>query len=122
VDLFAQPLVRAIFRSRELFLGASLMISAAPQVSSRPLNSIGWVVLAEVPDRQVVVGAVTKRWEPKFTFRGISRDAFASFTEPGFVKIAWTIRADPEGPIASICRTETRAIATDPLARAQFRR
>jgi hypothetical protein len=37
------------------------------------------------------------------------------------VKIAWTLRADPLGSDASIFSTETRAIATDPTARARFR-
>jgi hypothetical protein len=83
---------------------------------------MGWIVLAEVPDRQVVVGAVTKPWQPNVTFRGIPPDAFASFAESGFVKIVWTLRADPEGANASIFRTETRAIATDSSARALFRR
>jgi hypothetical protein len=38
------------------------------------------------------------------------------------VKIAWTLRADPVDGEASIFRTETRAIATDAIARARFRR
>jgi hypothetical protein len=83
---------------------------------------MGWLVLAELPDRQVVVGAVTKPWEPNVTFRGIPPETFAAFDEPGYVKIVWTIRAHPDGPHASIFRTETRAVATDSAARAQFRR
>jgi hypothetical protein len=38
------------------------------------------------------------------------------------VKIAWNLRVDPIGANASIFRTETRAAATDPAARAKFRR
>jgi len=38
------------------------------------------------------------------------------------VKIVWTLRADAIGANASIFRTETRAVATDPAARAKFRR
>ena len=44
------------------------------------------------------------------------------FSEPGYVKIAWPIRADPLADDHSVFRTETRAVATDPLARARFRR
>jgi len=47
---------------------------------------------------------------------------FAAFDEPGFVKIAWTLRADPTGAGGSIFRTETRAIATNAEARRKFRR
>jgi hypothetical protein len=45
-------------------------------------------VLADVPEREVVVGAVTKPWEANVTFRALPPDQFAGFAEPGFVKIA----------------------------------
>jgi len=122
VDLFEQPLVRAIFRTRELLLGARPDDQHRPAGLLASAQSMGWVVLAEVPDRQVVVGAVTKPWEPDVNFRGVPPETFAAFDEPGCVKIVWTIRADPDGPHASIFRTETRAVATDSAARAQFRR
>jgi hypothetical protein len=122
VDLFEQPLVRAIFRSRELLLGARADHHHRPAGLLASAQSMGWLVLAELPDRQVVVGAVTKPWEPNVTFRGVPPETFAAFDEPGCVKIVWTIRADPDGPHASIFRTETRAVATDSAARAQFRR
>ena len=41
---------------------------------------------------------------------------------PSYVKIAWTLRADPIGERESHFRTETRVVATDPSARARFRR
>jgi hypothetical protein len=49
-------------------------------------------------------------------------ERFAAFAEPEYVKIAWTLRADPVADGSSIFRTETRAIATDSAARARFRR
>ena len=78
-------------------------------------------MLAEVPDREVVVGAVTRPWEANVTFRALPADRFAAFSEPGYVKIAWTLRAESIGATDSIFRTETRAVATDPTARARFR-
>jgi hypothetical protein len=48
--------------------------------------------------------------------------AFAAFAEPDYVKIVWMLRADPIGDTASIFRPETRAIATDLVARSKFRR
>jgi hypothetical protein len=47
---------------------------------------------------------------------------FAAFNEPGYVKIAWTLRADPVDAGSSIFRTETRVTTTDEIARARFRR
>jgi hypothetical protein len=54
--------------------------------------------------------------------RALPPDQFTAFHEPGYVKIAWTLRADPTGPAASVARTETRALATDADARTKFRR
>jgi len=42
--------------------------------------------------------------------------------QTGYVKIAWTLRADPVGPTGSIFRHETRVATTDAAARAKFRR
>jgi hypothetical protein len=67
------------------------------------------------------MGAVTKPWEPNVTFRAIPPEDFAAFSEPGYIKIAWTLRADPIDAQTSLFRTETRAAATDACARARFR-
>ena len=113
VDFQQSALIRAIFKGRELMLGA------APDVSERPrgllalTTSLGWGVLAEVPDREVVVGAVTQPWKANVVFRALPPDAFAAFNEPDYVKIVWTLRADPIGAGQSIARTETRVMTTD---------
>jgi len=65
---------------------------------------------------------VTRPWEADVTFRPIPHEAFAGFDEPGYVKIVWTLRADPAGVNAAIFRTETRAAGTDAAARRRFRR
>jgi hypothetical protein len=49
-------------------------------------------------------------------------DEFSAFNEPGYLKIAWTLRVDPIDAGRSLFRTETRATATGPEARAKFRR
>ena len=79
-------------------------------------------MLAEIPGREIVMGAVTQPWMANVVFRALPPDEFASFHEPDYVKIVWTLRADPRGPSESTFRTETRAVATDPGPRARFRR
>jgi hypothetical protein len=120
--LQASPIVRTLVTAREILLGAAPDPRQHPRGLLAEVLSLGWGVLAEVPDREVVVGAVTKPWEANVVFRALSPDRFAAFDEPGYVKIAWTIRADPIDASTSIFRTETRAIATDPAARRRFRR
>jgi hypothetical protein len=122
VDLQASPVVRTIIRAREVILGATPDERLRPRGLLAEVQSLGWGVLAEVPGREVVVGAVTKPWEANVTFRALPPDQFATFNEPGYVKIAWTIRADPLNATESVFRTETRAVATDTSARSRFRR
>jgi hypothetical protein len=115
------PVVRAIFRGRELLLGGRHGEPAARGLVDEML-SLGWRMLAEAPGREMVFGAVTQPWKADVRFRGLPPEEFAEFNEPGFVKIAWTISVEPAGPGASVFRTETRATTTDHEARTRFRR
>jgi hypothetical protein len=122
LDLFDAPLVRAVFRGRQLMLRAAADPRPRPRGLLAEVQSLGWVVLAQIPGQEIVVGAVTKPWEANVTFRSVPANAFASFDEPDYVKIAWTLRADATGAGSSVFRTETRAVATDAAARSKFRR
>lgn len=121
-DLLGLPLVRLIFKAREFVLGARPGDRPRPRDLLRAVQELGWGVLAERQDREIVMGAVTTPWEPDVTFHAIPTPDFALFSEPGFVKIAWTLRADPINDCTSVFLTETRAIATDESARVRFRR
>ncbi|HWJ55542.1 MAG TPA: hypothetical protein VNR90_04975 [Vicinamibacterales bacterium] len=120
-DLQQSPIARVIFRAREVILGSEPDAAARPNGLLALTQSLGWRVLAEVPGREVVMGAVTRPWEANVTFRGLPPDEFAAFDEADYVKIAWTLRADPLEDGGCIFRTETRAIATDMHARDKFR-
>ena len=115
------PLVRWVFRTRELVVGGTGPARPLPPRLLDQVLSLGWVILAEEPGRELVVGAVTRPWEANVVFRSIPAEAFASFDEPGYVKIAWTLRADPIDAESAVFRTETRAVATDHDARRRFR-
>jgi hypothetical protein len=114
--------LRGIFRTRELILGS------LPEQSFGQLGLIdqakawGWGVLAEEPRHEIVLGAVTQPWMADVVFHSLPAAEFAAFDEPGYVKIAWTLRVDGTGAEESLLRTETRAAVTDPVARAKFRR
>jgi hypothetical protein len=122
MDLLHLPLVRAIIKGRELILGARPDDEPRPQGLLAEVQSLGWGVLAEVPGHEIVVGAVTKPWEANPAFRALPADDFQAFGEPDYVKIVWTLRADPVGDAESIFRTETRVMTTDAAARKRFRR
>lgn len=122
MDLLQSPVVRAIFKGRELIVRATPDERPRPSGLLAEMQSLGWRVLAEAPGREIVMGAVTKPWEPNVTFRAVPVGEFAAFSEPDYVKIAWTLRADPVSATESIFRTETRAMTTDRAARTKFRR
>ena len=122
MDALQSPIIRAIVKTREVLLGSEPDTAVRPRGLLASATSMGWGVLAEVPGREVVMGAVTQPWQANVTFRALPPDEFAAFSEPGYVKIAWTLRSDPIGSTQSIFRTETRAIATDAVARTKFRR
>ena len=122
IDLNRSLLVRAIFELRALparLRGA--YVAAESQSLLEQTRALGWRELLEVPDRFLVMGAVTRAWEGAPVFRGLPAEEFRDFAEPGYVKILWTLEADPIGPARSRFRTETRASTTDPESRARFR-
>jgi hypothetical protein len=114
------PVVRAIFRAREVLMRSAPDGRPLPHGLLAQTQALGWRELARVPDREVVMGAVTKPWESNPTFRGIPPEQFRAFDEPGYVKIVWTLRAEPRSG-GSTFHTETRVLATDRDARRRFR-
>jgi len=116
------PIVRGIFRAREWIMRSHPAREPETRAFLSQMRALGWGVLAEIPGREVVMGAVTQPWLADVVFRPLPPDEFAAFHEPDYVKIVWTLRADPLGVSDSIFRTETRVVTTDPAARAKFRR
>jgi len=114
-------IIRAIFKGREILLGAAADTALRPRGIVALTKSLGWGELAETQGRELVMGAVTQPWLPNVVFRALPAGDFAAFQEPDYVKIVWTLRADPLPNGRSIFRTETRAVATSADARAKFR-
>lgn len=120
-ELLGSPLVRTVIRMRELALGGTPDRRQHPAALVPQMQSIGWVTLAERPGREIVMGAVTRPWDAAPVFRSIPAGDFTAFREPGYVKIAWTLRAEPLGDHESMFHTETRVATTDAGARQRFR-
>jgi len=121
MGLLKSPIIRAIIKTREMVLGGEPDTRPHPDGLLEQMRSIGWVILAEKAGREVVMGAVTRPWEAAPVFQSIPAEAFRDFAEPGYVKIAWTLRADPVDRTQSTFHTETRVSTTDAAARKRFR-
>ena len=122
VDFEQSPVIRAIVKVRALAMGAKQEEPRRPRGLIAQTTSMGWRVLADVPGRELVLGAVTQPWLADVIFQPLEPDAFTAFADPDHVKIVWTLRVDSAFPTGTIFSTETRAVATDRSARAKFRR
>jgi hypothetical protein len=120
--LLDSVLVRGLIKTREVVLGGSPDRRVHPAALIPQMQSIGWVVLAERADREIVLGAATMPWHANPVFRSIPPADFAAFREPGYVKIAWSLRVEPVDADRCVFHTETRVGTTDASARERFRR
>jgi hypothetical protein len=126
LDLAASPIVRALFTIRTLpnrLTGrpAEVRVRLDDLVSSP--TQPGFQILVDDPPHEIAVGAIGKVWHLQIPFVHVAdADAFASFMEPDFVKVAWAIRVSPEGERNTRVDFEVRVDATDPSAWRKFRR
>jgi hypothetical protein len=116
----ALPIVRAIFRTRAWFMRDTLEPPPKPLGIVAETMVLGWGLLAHTPCRTMVMGAAAKPWTRNVTFRTIPPEDFVAFAEPDYVKIVWTLEAEPIGPERTRFRTETRVEPTDAGARRKF--
>lgn len=122
MSLTASPLIRGIFRARELLMGGTPSKPLPSGGVVEQMRSMGWGVLSATPEREIVLGAVTQPWKKDVVFRTLSPGEFAAFHRPEFVKILVTIGADPIDSATSRLRIGTYVATTDSVARARFRR
>ena len=122
VDLKQSLLIRGIIKLRAVAMRAHLDEPDRPHGLVAETTAMGWRPLGEIPGRELVMGAVTQPWLADVTFRPLEPDAFIAFADPGFAKIAWTLRADSADSDGAIFSSETRVATTDTSARLKFRR
>jgi hypothetical protein len=90
----------------------------------RDMVDLGWIPLGETPGVEMVLGQVSRPWKgvAVSTHVPTTPEQFMSFDEPGFAKIATSLRVDPYGSDSSILTMETRVGITDNMSRRRFRR
>lgn len=113
LDLSRSLLIRLLFSLRGLRSGNSLTL--------KTLTTVGFVVLAEDPPAEIVLGLTGRFWKMRGGIRRLNAADFVSFADPGFVKTAWNFRVQQRAE-GSTVSTETRVFATDERSRRSFRR
>jgi|NGEPerStandDraft_6_1074524.scaffolds.fasta_scaffold22283_5 hypothetical protein len=77
-------------------------------------------LLGERP-AEIAFGFVGKPWKVGAEQPlAIGRDDFAAFSDPGYAKVAFSIRAKPYGTHRTLITTETRTATTDAASRRRF--
>jgi hypothetical protein len=134
LDLFRAPLVRALLGIRALprrvvgtlrAPGKATNLGASPHTFQvKDMVGLGWILLGETPGVEMVLGQVSHPWKAvaDSTHAPTTPEQYTSFDEPGFAKIATSLRIDPYGNDASILTMETRVALTDDESRRRFRR
>ena len=134
LDLFRTPLIRTLIGIRGLpqrvartlrGRGTATTLEASRSTFRfRDMVDMGWISLGETPGVELVLGQVGRPWKgvAVSTHVPTTPEQFRSFDEPGFAKIATSLRVDPYGNASSILTMETRVAITDDTSRRRFRR
>lgn len=83
----------------------------------------GWTALGEQPGHEIVFGAVGRFWTGEMTWHDpLGPEAFASFDDPGWGRIAAGFSVRPYGARRALLTYDVRTATTDPDSRRRFLR
>lgn len=122
LDLARPILVRALFALRslpELIRGRPMPFA---QLTFDDALRLGFVVLAEEPGREIVLGVIGRFWLASGNLPvHVDPRAFVAFSDAGYAKAALDFRVEPH-PHGCVLSTETRVRCTDAASRRKFER
>ena len=99
-------LVRLLMTVRS---GKWLPRTRVPSDLRQRLQSTGFVMLADVPGEELVIGVAGRFWRPDGgRCLGLTADDFAGFSRPGYAKVAWNFKLRAESPESTVLSTDTR--------------
>jgi hypothetical protein len=81
----------------------------------------GFQILSETPGVEIVIGSIGKFWRPDIFWAKLTPENFSSFSEPGFGKLVWSLRIDPDAHGGSWMSWELRVTTTDAASWRSFR-
>jgi hypothetical protein len=121
------PLFRLLFWLRELpgrLAGRGRRyFSGGRTLFEQAVHDLGFIMLAEETDREVVLGAIAQWWTPlgaRF-YRVRDAEEFSRIDLPGYAKAAGNFLVETDTKSArSTLRHETRIYASDPATRKKF--
>lgn len=124
-DFASIPVVRSLLMLRSLpgrlrAIKSGEAAPAPPPFSLGDMPRVGFQLLGERP-AEIAFGFVGKPWKVGAEQPlAIGGDDFAAFSDPGYAKVAFSIRARPYGTHRTLITTETRTATTDAASRRRF--
>ena len=132
LDLVRDPVIRTLLGLRSLpqrvadRLGGNraASVEGVPTFGLDDMVRNGWILLGEKVGVEIVFGQIGRPWKPVGASSGpsVEKAGFAAFDEPGFAKIAFSLRVQQYGAARSIVTMDTRIALTDPKSRQLFGR
>jgi hypothetical protein len=88
-----------------------------------PMNTGGWVLLAERPHDEIALGLIGKFWRPVIEFAAVpTAETFRTFNEPGFARTVYSLSVRTIDAAQTLLTGTMRTATTDERARTWFRR
>jgi hypothetical protein len=111
-DLSDSTMIRWLFRLRGL-----------PQysLSLDGLLKMGFTVLGEIPQQELLLGMVGRFWTLSGDIQRVDADSFRKFGKKGYAKAAWNFTLSQENDGITLVATETRVYCLDNASRSRFR-
>jgi len=112
LDLSRSPVARALLRLRGM-----------PEkcLTLDGLLRTGFIILAEVPDKELVLGLVGRFWSLAGDLQSLDAVGFRSFDRSGYAKATWSFSLEPQEENLTRLITETRVVCLDSASRRMFR-
>lgn len=128
IDINAPP-ERVYVCIRSLNMGQSALIRGLFRLRGMPaaaltlpgLQRLGFTLLGEETNRELVIGLIGRFWAPRGDLVRIDPAMFCAFRRPGYAKTAWNFRIEPLAAQAVQLTTETRIQCLDTPSYGHFR-
>lgn len=118
-DFSASWIVRLLLSLRT---GKWVRRQCAPSDLHQRFEGTGFVILAEVPGEELVIGVAGKFWRPDGgRCHELTPGNFMAYSRPGGVKVAMNFRLGPGSPNRTLLSTETRISCFGRAAWLKFR-
>ncbi|HVF52600.1 MAG TPA: hypothetical protein VNC78_03230 [Actinomycetota bacterium] len=119
-NLAASPIVSVLVMARGTLWPLAARLKVGPPITVHSLEGMGFRILREDPQREIVLGLIGKFWTPTGALVRFDPDEFLDWNRPGHAVAAWNFSLEDasEGTLLS---TETRIRTTDETAARRFR-